>query len=217
MNPVKLTITPSNASEALQIVGEFSDGDLKLLSEFNKYFRRMSQAKLCKTGIPRIANMKLNASGLKFDCDNFEDSDMFELLHLLRPLILEKERCSFENIRTLISRRFSCDIISSKLKEFKREFDHGFIEGYLQLQINGKKLFNDTTFKLWLNGEQYHTDEEKIASWIEIKDSLTEPNTRAYLSTQICSKVSALEKLFMIVDLIVSPVDQENKKSVSFT
>lgn len=85
----------------------------------------------------------------------------------------------------------------------------------MQIKVNNVNLFSDRTFKSWLNGLQYHTDEEKRASWSQISSALTEPNVRAYLITQIHSKINAIEKLYFLAKLILTPKDPENKLSVT--
>lgn len=73
----------------------------------------------------------------------------------------------------------------------------------MQISINNQPLLEDATLKLWLNGEQYHTDREKAEVWREIERGLTEENARALVITQLSSKVKALANLQYIAKLVL--------------
>ncbi len=79
----------------------------------------------------------------------------------------------------------------------------------MQISLNDQPLLDGATLKLWLNGEQYHTDEEKAATWKEIEKGLTVENTRALVITQLQAKVKALFNVQYIASLILGKADAQ--------
>ena len=45
---------------------------------------------------------------------------------------------------------------------FREVFQKGGYEAYFQISVGNQPLFDESTFKLWLNGQQYHTDKETL-------------------------------------------------------
>jgi len=81
--------------------------------------------------------------------------------------------------------------------------------------MDNMSLLGDSMLRLWLNGEQYHTDKEKQEAWREIENALTLPNARALLITQIRSKINAIAKLYQIARIIIKPDDDKSKESIA--
>ena len=80
----------------------------------------------------------------------------------------------------------------------------------MQISLNDQPLLDSATLNLWLNGEQYHTDEEKAAAWKEVEEALTAENTRALLITQLQAKVKALFNVQYIANLILGKADAQH-------
>lgn len=215
MLKVKFNIQSSDMSEIECVEGEFTDKETEVLRCFIMYADRTSESRLLKNGLPMLKRMTFPNGEFRIECEEYSNCDLYELLHLLRPLILDEEKASFEKVRVLIANKLKHQTIRSKIKEIKREFDNGIIAGFMQIKVNDVDLFCDRTFKLWLNGMQYHTDEEKREAWMKIENVLEGSNSRAYLITQIHSKINAIEKLYFLTKLILAPNDPDNKLSLT--
>jgi hypothetical protein len=70
-------------------------------------------------------------------------------------------------------------------------------------------LFDDSTLKLWLYGEQYHTEEEKATAWKDLEISITAENARALVITQLQAKVKVLFDLQRISNLVLEKYDSQ--------
>ncbi len=74
---------------------------------------------------------------------------------------------------------------------------------YMQLAFNEQKLLDDFLLHIWLNGTQYHTDQEKAEVWTKLETGLTSENARAIVISQLHSRVRALFMLLHDVELVI--------------
>jgi hypothetical protein len=140
--------------------------------------------------------------GIQIKCAPYENSELFELLHVLRPLILSEEIMSFEKIIALLRRRFASKKFSDYLRGIRNMFKDGELKAYMQITVGDQPLFDDSLLKIWLNGTQYHTDSEKAKAWKDIEASLGNENAKAIVMNQLNSKVKALFLLEHLVGLV---------------
>lgn len=186
------------------VSGVFDESEIDLLRRFAAFVDRVRETKLLQRGIPAITNMDWKAGeGMKWTCPPYENGELHELLHVLRPLILSREVTSFERITGMLGKKFDSETFRGHLKLQRTIFEDGELKLYMQISLNDQPLLDDATLKLWLNGEQYHTDEEKAGTWKEIEKALTVENTRALVITQLQAKVKALFNVQYIVNLIL--------------
>ena len=79
---------------------------------------------------------------------------------------------------------------------------------YMQIFVNSQKLFAESLLYTWLNGTQYHTEDEKAQAWSKLEAALGEPNARAVVLTQLHGKVMALLNVaYLANQVLVSPDD----------
>lgn len=188
----------------------FDESEIDLLRRYVEFVDRLRETKLLRRGMPAITNMSWKPDeGMKWTCPSYENSELHELLHVLRPLILSQEATSFECIAGLLGKKFDSEKFRGHLKLQRTVFNDGELKLYMQISLNDQPLLDDATLKLWLNGEQYHTDEEKAATWKEIEEGLTIENTRAFVITQLQAKVKALFNLQYIANLILGKADAQ--------
>lgn len=184
--------------------GEFSESDWKVLSNFISHLDRAMECSLIQRGIPGITNMKWDSEGMKFNAKSYSNPELHELLHVLRPLILHKEPASFAAVRATLGRCFKNKRLSARLKNLQHQFDHGELAAYMQITIGDQPLFDNSLLNTWLNGTQYHTEEEKADAWHEIENDLSTENARAIIINHLKGKVSALLELGHIVKTITN-------------
>lgn len=191
-----------------EVSGTFDDSEIDLLRRFSAFVDRVRKTKLLQRGMPSITNIEWKASeGMKWTCPPYDNGELHELLHVLRPLILSREVTSFERITGMLGKKFQSEKFRGHLKLQRTIFEDGELKLYMQISLNDQPLLDDATLKLWLNGEQYHTDDEKAATWKEIENALTVENTRALVITQLQAKVKALFNVQYIVNLILGKAD----------
>ena len=159
--------------------------------------------------MPAITNMNWNQQeGFKLECPPVENSELFELLHVLRPIVLSQEPASFERVAAIVGHRFASQPLRNWLKQTRKVYEHGVLSLYMQMQLNDQKLFHDSLLKLWLNAEQYHQDKDKAAEWAKLEDALSKENARAIIINQLQSRIRGAFDLEHIAGLIVKRADK---------
>jgi hypothetical protein len=208
MPEVALALKDEDGTLIEKIRGTFEPSEVELLRRFVGFVDRVRETTLLRRGMPNITNVHFSQdAGLKFTCGAYSNAELHELLHVLRPLILSKESTSFEKVAGLLGKRFESDNFRSHLKLQRTVYDHGELKLYMQISLADQALFDDSTLKLWLNGEQYHTDDEKASAWKEFESALTTENARALVITQLQGKVKALFNLQYIAGLVLEKAD----------
>ncbi len=204
MNSISLTLRDAEDNVVATISGNFSSDDIALLQRFVDAMARVRNTALLQRGLPAITNFHWSATGMSFSCQPYTDSELFELLHVLRHVILSQEATSFEKVAALLGRCFKNREFSDHLKALRNLFENGELSSYMQISVGGQPLFDGSLLRMWLNGTQYHTDEEKAAAWAELEGSLEAENARALVMNQLHSRVKALFLLEHVVNLVIS-------------
>ncbi len=203
MKTVKLQLSDDTGSK-FDIEASFDAEDLALLASFRRFMRRIYDASLTKRGIPFVTNLNWEAGkGPTFTAPEFTNAELHELLHVLRPVILENEDASFQKVQALLGKKFKDKHFGEHLKALRHLFDHGELSRFMQISVGGQKLWDKSVLHTWLNGVQYHTDAEKAEAWQKLESTLTEDNARAVIISQIHSRVKALILLDHVVSLVL--------------
>lgn len=204
MKTVQLKLRTEDDTVAAAIEGTFGATDLALLEQYKGQMQRVREATLVARGMPSITNISWNAgTPMTFTCPEYSNAELFELLHVIRPVILESEAASFQKVLALLGRAFRDKTYAAHQKALRRIFEDGELSMYMQVSVGGQPLFDDSLLKTWLNGTQYHTDAEKALAWSKLESSLTAPNARAIAITQLQSRVKALFLLEHEVSLVL--------------
>lgn len=178
---------------SLEVSGGFAAEEIVLLQQFVGLVLRVRECSLLRRGMPSLSALKFEAgSGLSITCADYTDAELFELLHVLRPVSLEEERASFHRVAALLGRNISSAEVRAYLKLQKRVFRHGEMNLYCQVSINSQPLFDESLLRIWLNGTQYHTDAEKAEAWAQLESALQEGSARALVMAQLHSRVVTL-------------------------
>lgn len=210
MLEVRLGLATKEGDPLEATTATFDTPEIELIRRYAGFVDRVRETKLLQRGMPSITNMSWKPEeGMKWSCPPYENAELHELLHVLRPLILSKEATSFERIAGLLGKKFDSEKFRRYIKLQRSIFKDGELKLYMQISLDDQPLLDDATLSLWLNGEQYHTDDEKAASWNEIEKALTTENARALVITQLQAKVKALFNVQYIATLILGKVDSQ--------
>jgi len=208
MNTVTLRLFDSEDNVAATISAEFETEDLDQLRKFFSLMSRVKETSLLARGFAGITNMKwADDAGMVFTCAPYTNPELYELLHVLRPVMLEEESASFHKMLALLGRRFKDKTFAQHQKALRHIFEEGELSSYMQISVGGQKLLHNSILRLWLNGTQYHSDQEKQDAWKALEKSLTESNARALAIELVHSRVKALLLLDHIVGLVLSKHD----------
>ena len=74
-------------------------------------------------------------------------------------------------------------------------YERGEYQPYFQLTTNEVPLFSETATKLWLNGLEYHQDEDKTPKVEELQRALGDEALRGLMVAQLSGRVGAIFRL----------------------
>lgn len=210
----------------------FDDNDLVLFTLFTENFNRLKTSRMIENDkIPVLE--KISASSeqyLEIVFSDFEYQDVYELLHLLRPFILDKEPASFKKIYSIFEKKAEKTPLTSVLESIKNQYDKGDYQPYFQLthieysfpddneikdlsdeeiidlmfelesQESSINLFDNTTLLKWLNGMEYHQDKEKQKNVKQLDKALGKKTMRGVFICQLAGKIRAISKLAYLIE-----------------
>lgn len=178
-----------------------------LLHDYVRLMQRVRGAAWLQRGMGGFRSMSWDTSGLCFTASSCSDAELFELLHLLRPVTLARERASFQKATAVLGRRIDDPNVRGFLKLCQRIFRNGEMALYMQVTLAKQPLFDESLLDAWLNGTQYHTDAEKERTWLALEESMSVPNCRALVISQLHSKVLALLNIEYVASQVLSTID----------
>jgi len=202
MIKVKLKATSEDESETLEL--QFETLEVESLKLYLDNCNRLESAQILKSEFPSIKNIKwTEKTGMNFDVSQFEYSHICELLHLARPMFLEREPASFKNTLSIFGKRAKKTSLAKHLKYLRNTYEFSEHQHYMQITIGDTPLFHDKTVRLWLNGVEYHQDSDKAKLIKELEASLSETAVRGIFVTQLYGRIRAIFMLAHLAKLIV--------------
>ena len=198
-----------NDDKSIHVIVEaaFEDNELASLAHYVQLIGRVRTCTLLERGIHGFTGLTFDAKGLSVKADAWSRAELHELLHVLRPVTLEEERSSFHRIAALLGRRINEPIVRNYLKIANRVFRDGVMSLYMQIRVGDQPLFAESLLKTWLNGTQYHTDDEKAKAWAALEENLGEPNSRAIVQDHLYGKVLALMNIDYLARQVLARCD----------
>lgn len=204
MHTIKLKAVNDNDQSEEIVELSFGDTELEKLSLFMEHFERFKVARLIRNGIPELKGIKwLPEGGLSFEFTEFDYNDVYELLHLARPIFLGQEPASFEKTCSILGRSGKGTSLSQHLKYLRSLYEKGEYGTMFQVQIGNTPLFHESTLKDWLYGTEYHQDMDKRDRIKELENILTQESMRGIVVSQLSGRIKATFMVAHIVDLIV--------------
>jgi hypothetical protein len=182
---------PSEADEpaSLDIVADFTGAEIAVLSQYRSLAQRVRDCTLLQRGMTGFQGLTFDGAGLSIRAGTCSSAELYELLHVLRPVTLQKERASFSKVLPLLANRLSDEVVHKFLQINQHTFQHGEMRLFFQVSVGDKQLFHESLLRTWLNGTQYHTDANKAADWAALEATLGEPSAKAVVMSQLRSKV----------------------------
>lgn len=178
--------------DIVDLVCDFAEHELELIRQYSTLTDRVRNCSLLQRGMSGFQGLTFDQGGLSITAGACTKPELHELLHVLRPVTLEKERASFSRVMKILEGRLGHESVLNFLRLNQHAFRHGEMSLFFQVSIGDKPLFAESLLRTWLNGTQYHTDASKAADWAALEASLGEPSAQAVVMTQLHGKVVAV-------------------------
>jgi hypothetical protein len=205
MKTVKLIVKAEDRGAEEEIEMSFDDAEIEKLRFFMENFDRFKSAQFIENGIPELKNIAWkNDEGLSFDFTEFEYRDVYELLHLARPNFLSQEPASFEKTCAILGKKSKGTALAGHLKYMRTLYEKGEYQSLFQVSIDGTPLFHESTLKAWLNGMEYHQDEDKRERIKELESALSQTTARGVFVSQLSGRIRATFMLAHAVGLVIA-------------
>lgn len=157
------TIGDQSSEELIDLT--FNQDEMELLEMFKENFIRLRKSRLVENDkLPVIKQINWSEEkGLEFVFSTFDYHDVYEVLMLLRPFILETESASFTKICSIFGKQSTGTLLAKVLKSIgyqykKGDYQHekdekGDYQLDIQLDTKDVSLFNEEALERWLNFE----------------------------------------------------------------
>lgn len=139
---------------------EISDDEWQLLLEFANYADQLGTTEFVQDGIRDHCEIAADGS-LRITNPLPPAGYIRELLHVLRPFILEKERTYYNRITSILRRRIDHRLWHGLIKGYVRSFRADNSQKFFTVKVEDLVLNSEEALDLWLNGYEYHHDPEK--------------------------------------------------------
>ncbi|MDT4969544.1 MAG: hypothetical protein QOJ64_4281 [Acidobacteriota bacterium] len=205
MHAVKLkAISEDGGSEEIVDL-VFDDRELAALKMYLENFERFKAARLIQNGIPELKKISMvRETGLSFEFTQFDYNDVYELLHLARPIFLGREPASFEKTCAILGRRGKGTVVSQHLRNLRGLYEKGEYRTIFQVQIGSTPLFHEKTLRDWLYGVEYHQDLDKRERIKELENALGQESLKGVFVSQLSGRIKATIMVADLVYLIVN-------------
>ena len=209
MTTIKLRLTNQRTLERNDIAVEFDDAAIEFLRAYQRNCDRLAEAEMVKSGLPTMGTIRIDSKGFSVDAPPFSNAQLRELLHLARPLFLSSEPHSFEKTMAIIGKAGKGTALAQHLKFLRTLYEKSDLGRYMQINVGGRRIFDDDTVKLWLNAREYHQDADKDIPMKEIEDTLGSEGARAVFASHISSRVAAIFKLSELARYVIVGAEKQ--------
>lgn len=188
----------------------FNEREVSILETYHSNFVRMKSSRIFDGPFPAITNLSIRSdNGMVFEVSEFDRRDLYELLHVLRPFILKRESASFDKTISVFGKKLKGPLFRQSFKELRQLYNDGELSFIVRVSLNELPIFSDRVFSAWLNGVEYHRDEEKRLFIERLESQFGEKETLGIVVSILKSRVKAISALH---HLVKTPLDNTGKK-----
>ena len=115
---------PSEDNEYVdfEIAANFTERELQLLRDFSGLTQRVRVCTLLQRGMRGFQGLSFDQAGLSIRAGTCSKPELHELLHVLRPVTLQRERASFGKVTEILRNRITKDPVQQFLRLNQRLF-----------------------------------------------------------------------------------------------
>lgn len=148
----------SGSTEAVSV--DIPADEWQLLLDFASYADELETTEFLRAGINDHCEITVDGS-IRVTRDLPPASQLRELLHVLRPLILQGEPTSYVRVVGILGKRIDHHLWRGFIKGYARSFRADNSQEFFTAKVGNLVLNSEEALDLWLNGYQYHRDRDK--------------------------------------------------------
>ena len=209
MQLLKISLRELGSDEEINVVGSFTDKELRTLESFLTLADRALESRCVKDGCP--AKFRLHwelgqPERIKADLPDWEDVQAF--LHRIRPFILQRENTFFPKVCNLVARRFEDPVVYQVLAPMRDHFAGKSLQSTIMVRSNDVVLNSPETVDAWLNAYEFQQDSEK-QEWIEsLHRILPLETSKVFFLMLLTDRLEAVMHLAKLIQVILGHPDE---------
>ncbi len=194
--------------------GEFAVDEYKLLCEFREFAVELAAAELLQPGMKDLGNFSWTAGGEVVSTSKTPAVQIHQLLHLLRPFILQRERTYVPNVTGLIGRRIVRSRVHALLGQINDQFLIKPSTQSFTVSSGGVVINSEPTLQAWLNGFEYHRDRNKRSLLRELQTpGVAFDVTRGILADLLFEKAMAVGRVVEFIARLETAPSARNRSA----
>jgi hypothetical protein len=198
-------VTVETATESACAEGEFTEQDLAVLERYLAQVEQLVAIRSVREGLPCDLSMSFDIQKLggSFTAQLPDDDTLATVLHRLRPLILQREAASFVNACAVLGRHVKERSVRTILREKRDLFENSDRAQTWTVSANNVRINAENVLQDWLNGVEYHTDEERRA---RIEELMRGPEilVRHSLVSMLLNKIDAIRAIATLISVLLN-------------
>jgi hypothetical protein len=170
---------------------EIPADEWELLLEFAGHAEQIETTEFVRAGIGDHCEVMADGS-LRVTRALPPVSQVRELLHVLRPLILQSESTYYNRVTSILSKRIEHRLWRGLMRGYVRSFRADSSQQFFTVSAGSLALNSEEALNLWLNGYEYYRDREKRERLdVSVGSEMTEAS-RALFVDLLGAKVEAI-------------------------
>lgn len=187
-----------------QVSGELSDSDAAVLERYVKHAEELFATKPIRNGLPCELSISFNPEirGGTMEAHLPDDDALAVVLHRLRPLILQREAASFINACAVLGKQLAEPNVRAVIRQKRDLFENSDRAQTWAFSANDVRVNAENVLQDWLNGLEYHTDEDRRG---RIEQLLAGPEVlvRHALVSMLLNKIDAIEAIRALTRVVL--------------
>lgn len=193
----------SNESDTVVIEGAFNDDETRTLNLFLDEYEKLVDSQVMRDGIPCEITIKMKDGKAEVETDLPTQDQLDILVQRLRLFVLKKERVSFVNVCAILRKHLEDLRLTELLKWLFAAFHNHPAELGSTLIINEALIDREATLIDWLNGYQYHLDDDRRQRLRKRGVNVESPAIRRNLVNLLLNKQTAVINLAALVAVLM--------------
>jgi hypothetical protein len=193
----------AGADDLSIIGGELSDEEFATLDRFLDQYEALVDSQPVRNGVPCEVTIRIENGRASVTTDLPSQDELDILFQRLRLFILQKERTSFVNICSILRRQLSdlrlLEFINGQHAAFHNhpdELDTAFV-------INNSQVNQEAMLMDWINGYQYHGDDERRDALRRLGVNPQSPIIRHKLTELLLNKQTAIFNVAFLIGVLI--------------
>ena len=126
--------------ETASVAATFVEEEMQLLQKYTDLTQRVRDSTLLQKGLSGFQSLSFDQGRISILAGACTQPELHELLHVLRPVTLAKERASFKNITEILETRLASGAVNRYLRINRHAFQHGAMSLLFQVRIDRKSV-----------------------------------------------------------------------------